>query len=435
MADALLAGARHPVSARTRLEHALGSRARWVGNLARTLVKRFAGDWRDTQRDNLAREIEGLPAFQRACLSARPPRVRHIPVTPSRMASLPVALMDCVVPDLPTPRDVARWLDLSLDELLWLTGPLEYPLRNDAPVTHYQTRWVHKRSGGMRLIEIPKVQLRAHQRRLLHRLLDYVPVHEAAHGFRPRHSCVTNARPHMGQAVVVRMDLEDFFGSIGGGKVYKTFTALGYPAAAATALTRLTTCATPADALAPTLTTLDWHARKRLQAPHLPQGAPTSPALANLCAFNFDVRVQALAEKFSARYTRYADDLTFSGNAEFRHRAHALQARVAAIATEEGFRINHRKTKVMPSATRQRVTGIVVNRTTNIARVDFDRLKATLHNCAKHGPATQCMTDVYTFRNHLAGHIAHLSAIHPVRGARLRQMFSRISWSRGMVDH
>ena len=398
------------------------------------MVERFTGEWRDTHRDALARAISQQSAFEHAWQSPQPsqpqksPQLRNVPTVTPQMSPMPAALIDCVVPNLPTPNDVARWLDLSVGELLWLTGPLEHPSHSGWHTTHYHTRWLRKRSGGVRLLEIPKAQLRAHQQRLLHGLLEYVPLHEAVHGFRPRHSCVTNARPHVGQAVVMRMDLEDFFGNIGGGKVYALFTTLGYPAAAARALTRLTTCATPANAFDAEAGKLSWLTRKRLQSPHLPQGAPTSPALANLCAFNFDVRVQALAERFGVNYTRYADDLNFSGDATLKFRAHALQAHVAAIALEEGFHINHRKTKVMVAAARQRVTGIVVNRTTNIARDDYDRLKATLHNCAKHGPDTQCTSDIHTFKNHLSGHIAHLSAIHPARGVRLKQVFNQIPW-------
>jgi hypothetical protein len=147
-----------------------------------------------------------------------------------------------------------------------------------------------------------------------------------------------------------------------------------------------------------------------------------------LCAFNFDVRVQALAEKFGLRYTRYADDLTFSGGEELARRSHALEARVGAIALNEGFRINHRKTRVMRAASRQRVTGIVVNVTPNIPRENYDRLKAMLHNCLQYGADTQCNSGLREFRNHVAGHIAHLAAINPSRAARLRDMFDRVQW-------
>ncbi len=431
IADALLAGECEATSARLRCERALASRARWIGRLARQIVAQFADNWRDTARHEMAKAIVLSQAFDDAWRGRRPPRLRRFPLTPPRMSALPRALIDCVVPDLPTPRDIAQWLNLSDGELAWLTGPLQHPRTNDARHSHYNHRWLPKRSGGLRLLEIPKAQLCAVQHRVLRGLLEYVPPHQAAHGFRQRHSCITNARPHVGQAVVVRMDLEDFFGHVGGGKVYELFAALGYPAAAARTLTRLTTCATPRQApshAADGARAAAWHARKRLASPHLPQGAPTSPALANLCAFNFDVRVQALADSFGAQYTRYADDLTFSGNDMLARRVQTFAAHVAAIALDEGFRVNHRKTRVMRAATRQQVTGIVVNRVPNLPREHFDQLKATLHNCLRQGPASQCPAGMQQFRNHLAGHIAQYSAIHSARGARLLDMFMRIAW-------
>lgn len=430
LADALLAGERDPVPARQRCEHALGSRARWIGKLVNEIVPQFSENWRDTARQNMARAIQASPWFDRPWQTKQPPRLRRIALTPPRMAPLPRALLDCVVPDLPTPSDIARWLDLSIDELMWLTGPPGVPLRDGSQTAHYNFRWLPKRSGGARLLEIPKAHLCAIQRRLLRRLLEFVPPHEAVHGFRQRRSCITNARPHVGQPVVLHMDLTDFFGRIGGGKVYNLFAALGYPAAAARVLTRLTTSATAAHAccLDGCPAGIDWLDRKRLASPHLPQGAPTSPALANLCAFNFDIRVQALAETFGVQYTRYADDLTFSGGESLARRSRTFEAHVGAIALDEGFQINHRKTRLMRASTRQRVTGIVVNRTTNLPREHYDKIKATLHNCLRQGLGAQCTTGIVEFRNHLAGHIAHFTAIHPVRGARLKAMFDRVQW-------
>ena len=437
IADALLAGAPDAASARLRCERALGSRANWIGRLAREMVALFSKDWRDIARHRMARAIAESRAFDRARHTSQSLQLRNFPVAPAKMAPMPPALLDCVVPALPTPGDVARWLDRSMDELVWLTGPLERPLGHAQPANHYSYRWLPKRTGGVRLLEIPKTHLRAIQRRLLHELLEYVPPHEAAHGFRERHSCVTNARRHVGQPIVLRMDLADFFGSIGGGKVCALFTTLGYPAASARALTRLTTCATPSHAWPVALIqgidgsppVHDWHARKHLAAPHLPQGAPTSPALANLCAFNFDVRVQALADQFGVHYTRYADDLTFSGGENLAHHSRTFETPVAAIAIEEGFSINHRKTHLAREAARQRVTGIIVNRTLNIQRRDYDRLKAILHNCLRQGPDTQSTSGASHFRNHIAGHIANVSAIHPARGSRLKRMFDRVQWA------
>jgi hypothetical protein len=436
IADALLAGVPEAALAIERCQSALSSRARWIKPLVHEMLARFAPNWRDAVRHDMAAAVCDSAAFAKAWTSAKPPRLRSYSLTRPRMAPLPPALSDCVVPELPTSRDVARWLRLDLDALAWLTGPLERPLSERTIARHYSYRWLAKRSGGARLLEVPKPYLRAAQRHILRRLLAYVPPHEAAHGFRQRRSCVTNAQAHVGKAVVLKMDLTDFFGSIGGGKVYALFSALGYPVAVARVLTRLTTTATPRAVLAeagargdegaPPL--LDWYARKRFASPHLPQGAPTSPLLANLCAFDFDLRVQALAEKFDLQYTRYADDLTFSGGVALARRVRAFEAHVAAIALEEGFRVNHRKTRVQRASARQLVTGVVVNRRPNVAREHYERLKAILHNCARHGPHTQRVGEVALLEREIAGHIAHIAAIHPARGARLRGLYERVRW-------
>ncbi len=114
--------------------------------------------------------------------------------------------------------------------------------------------------------------------------------------------------------------------------------------------------------------------RARLATPHLPQGAPTSPALANLVAFHLDARLTGLAARIGARYSRYADDLTFSAD----HYLRPPHDMIATIAREEGFRVNAAKTRLMARGSRQRVTGIVVNAHPNISRAEYDRLKAII---------------------------------------------------------
>jgi RNA-directed DNA polymerase len=163
---------------------------------------------------------------------------------------------------------------------------------------------------------------------------------------------------------------------------------------------------------------------------HLPQGAPTSPALANLAAFPLDVRLTALARSMSATYTRYADDLFFSGDAGVARAADRLHVLVAAIALDEGFSINTRKTRVMRRGVRQRVTSIVVNDHPNIERREVDRLKAILTNCVRLGPQTQNREGVGDFRAHLAGRVAWVSMVTPARGAKLAALFRQIDWSR-----
>lgn len=173
--------------------------------------------------------------------------------------------------------------------------------------------------------------------------------------------------------MVVALDLEGFFGHVTGDRVAGLMRIAGYPPAVAAALAGLLVTATPlhvlraapeaarAETLAPRRRLLE-----RLARPHLPQGAPTSPAAANLLAHGLDRRLAGLAAAVGAQYGRYADDLVFSGAVTLP--ARGLVARVTAIAAEEGFRVRPDKTRVLPSHHRQRVTGLVVNTRPAVAR-------------------------------------------------------------------
>jgi hypothetical protein len=236
---------------------------------------------------------------------------------------------------------------------------------------------------------------------------------------------------------VVRFDLEDFFVSVAAGRVYGIFRAAGYPELVAHHLTGLVTNAVPHDewAAAPRPAdpaALPAHARmgRLLAGPHLPQGAPTSPALANLCAYRLDCRLAGLGDAFGAVYSRYADDLAFSGGAPVLSRARALRRAVAAIVADEGFRLNERKSALTTRAGRQRVCGVVVNTRTNAPRDGYDRLRAALHEAATRGPAAANRDRVPDLRAHLLGRIGWVDALNPARGARLWRAFAAIDWSR-----
>jgi hypothetical protein len=172
----------------------------------------------------------------------------------------------------------------------------------------------------------------------------------------------------------------------------------------------------------------DYDQRQTWITRHLPQGAPTSPALANLAALRLDRRLSGLARRAGVVYTRYADDLTFSGGDDLAQARARFGALVAVIAGEEGFALNHRKTRLMRRGVRQHVTGVVVNVRPNVRRTDFDALKAILTNCARLGPATQNRAGLADFRAHLAGRVAQMASIHAGRGAKLRELFARIVW-------
>ena len=207
---------------------------------------------------------------------------------PTRMTPAPGAPASWVAPALATPAALATWLGLSLGELDWFAdrqrrqrhGPL-------GPLHHYTYRWRIGRRKA-RLLEAPKSRLKAFQHRVLHELLDGIPPHEAVHGYRRGRSLATCLTPHAGRHIVLHLDLRDFFPSLGSGRVYALFRTIGYPETVARLLTGLCTHSVPAEVLEalPSLGPYSPPAAspRRLSFPHLPQGAPTSPALANLCA-------------------------------------------------------------------------------------------------------------------------------------------------------
>ncbi len=174
---------------------------------------------------------------------------------------------------------------------------------------HYVTFAVPKRGGGRRLIHAPKRRLKAIQRKLHELLVSRLPMSEAAHGFRTGHSVATNAVPHVGKAIVIKLDLKDCFPSIHFGRVRGLLISLGYGYPVATTLAVLMT--------EPPRQPVELNG-KVVHVPVGPrvcvQGAPTSPGICNAILLRLDRRLAGLARKHGYAYTRYADDLTFSGD-------------------------------------------------------------------------------------------------------------------------
>jgi hypothetical protein len=368
-----------------------------------------------------------LAAFLLQSPFFKAPRDRKVAavLTPARFAPLPV-FTSLQIPALATPVDLADWLGESTVQLGWLADERCTHSRTDkATLQHYRYSAIAKR-GGTRLLEAPKPRLKSIQRRILHEILDAVPLHNAAHGFAAGRSCLSGAQIHAGESIVATFDLAQFFPSIGAPRVHGIFRTLGYPWAVARRLTGLCTTATPASVLR---RLPDPAAQTLLAVPHLPQGAPTSPALANLLAFTLDSRLQGLARAAGANYTGYADDLAFSGPPEFARSLTRFSKAVETIAAEEGFSLNQAKTRVMPRHARQRITGITVNEHCNTPRAEFETLKAILHNCVLTGPEAQNRTLVPHFRAHLEGRIAWITQINPRRAEKLHTLFDRIDWT------
>lgn len=329
------------------------------------------------------------------------------------------------LPAFSTPEELAGWLQIPLGRLAWLVHRFEERQR---PATtqkaHYHFRWQRKRSRGKRLIESPKPSLKSAQYRILREILELVPLHASAHGFAAGRSIVTNAHPHVGQRVVVKLDLEEFYPSVTLARVVALFRSLGYAREAAIWLARLTTSTLPED-----MRNSDPDHASYLRT-HLPQGAPTSPALANLSAFSLDLRLSGLARSFGANYTRYADDLTFSGDETFLRSLAVFLPLAEKIVRAERFRVNKTKRKIIRSSQRQQVTGVVVNERTNVSRQDYDRLKATLTNCLRRGPSTQNHDRLPDFAAHLRGRVAHVLNLNRARGEKLLALYNKIDWNR-----
>jgi RNA-directed DNA polymerase len=332
---------------------------------------------------------------------------------------------------------LAERLELSVGQLEWLADvrSLERTVGKER-LRNYRYRTLDRRGGVPRLIEAPKGRLKEIQRWILREILDHVPVHDAAHGFSSGRSAVTHARLHVGQPAVLRLDLKDFFASVSAGRIYGLWRALGYSPSVSHVLTGLTTNTVPESVWQLVASGTPAHAfqarfwlGRQLATPHLPQGAPTSPALANLAAFRLDQRLAGLASASRLRYSRYADDLTFSGPAGLHRRRGRFETVATTIIRSERFALNEAKSTTQSSGGRQTVCGVVVNVRTNVRRTEFDQLKAILHNAAAHGPDSQNHDRLKDFKAHLRGRISWVESLNPDRGLRLRKQFAEIDWT------
>jgi retron-type reverse transcriptase len=427
LAISLLGGSWDRPSLSERLERALDGGLPDPGRLAARLLFHFEAGQPPTRKQLLTFLLNETSLHRRfAAPNASPPRLL---LDPPQMGRPPAQLITLPLPPLETRKDLTQWLGLFDHELAWFADLEGRQYRvEQSRLHHYRYKWIEKRSGEPRLIEIPKDRLKAIQRRIVREILNRLPPHPAAHGFCRGRSTRSYVESHLGKPVLLRMDLKDFFHSVPVARIGAVFRCVGYPDSVARLLQGLCTHATSEALAGAEFQTLPWERRKRLTHKHLPQGAPTSPALANLCAWRFDCRLQGLAERFGLDYSRYADDLAFSGDRRLLRLAPFLQGLIGSIALEEGFEINHRKTRLRTQAQSQRLAGAVVNQKPNLPRTEFDRLKALLHNCVHQGPASQNREGHADFKTHLAGRIAYVRWLNPARGERLQNLWDRIAW-------
>ena len=371
--------------------------------------------------------LEALEPVGRLQTLLRPPPLEPVPAT--------MLTNRWRLARLDSEQDLADLLELSVPRLLWLADPQHRLSRTrPGPLHPYDRVWLRRSGRAPRLLEGPTPILKRAQRTLLEKVVGRVPVHGCAHGFVPGRSVLTHATPHVGAALVLSLDLRSFFASVSGPRVRGVFRTAGYPEPVAALLTGLTTTRTPTYALRrmPAGGSVEdrYRLRALLRGSHLAQGAPTSPALANAVAYRLDLRLHAYAARCGLAYSRYADDLAFSGahSRESRAGASRLVAGIAGVVAEEGFALNPGKTRVMGRAGQQRLTGVVVNERPNVTRAEHDRLRAVLHDAVRHGPDAANREDHPDFRRHLEGRVAWVSALNPDRGGRLAALLRQVTW-------
>jgi len=303
------------------------------------------------------------------------------------------------LPKLETPEVLAQAVGLTVGQLRGLCYARTVSTR-----TNYVRFAMPKKTGGMRIISAPLPRLKAAQHWVLKNVLEKVPVHEAAHGFRAGRSIVSNALPHVGAAVVVNLDLKDFFPTVVYPRVKGFFVKLGYSEATATALALLCT--------EPDLEEVELDGQRYFVAQggrRLPQGAPTSPALTNLLCRRLDRRLKGAARKLGFTYTRYADDLTFSLPKGGPGDVGKLLRLVRFVVRKEGFVPHPEKTRVLRRGGQQEVTGVVVNDKPGVDRETLRRFRALLHQLEKSGPegkkwngSTDVIASAVGFANYVA---------------------------------
>jgi len=260
-------------------------------------------------------------------------------------------------------KDLASKMGITLKQMRFLTYTQKLsPKRN---YVHFQ---MAKKTGGFREISAPKPQLKRLQYWILENLLNKVEISDKAHGFVPKKSIVSNAKPHLNKKVVINCDLENFFPTLSYARVKGLFKSLGYSSELATIFAMLTTEAEQKEVVLDG-EKLFLYTGKR----YLPQGSPASPMITNLVCRKLDKRMFGIADSLDFTYTRYADDMTFSSNDYLK--INKMMYWIKGIVKEEGFILHPKKTKIMKKGSRHEVTGVVVNEKLSVNRKELKSLE------------------------------------------------------------
>ena len=253
---------------------------------------------------------------------------------------------------------------------------------------YYSSHKLRKSDGSYRTLRVPVGPLKTLQEKVKENILDSIQPLDCIHGGVQGRSVMTNALPHVGKEMVFTLDIKDFFPSVCPQAVQAIFERLGFGGQAARALVDITTF-----------------------DQQLPQGAPTSTGVANLAMFRADLRLRNLARIHGFAYTRYVDDLTFSGEKRLLGLRHLIQR----IIEDEGFKVKVEKTHTMHAGERQVVTQLVVNSKLNLPK---ERRQEIRRNAlAFRARDSRQRQDAASIR----GQISWLSQINPTLGSRVRK--------------
>ena len=269
---------------------------------------------------------------------------------------------------------------------------------------YYQDIYIPKKAGGFRRIDIPSERLKEIQKWILDKVLINMEVHECSYGFRKNRSIYDNAKLHVGKECVLNMDLKDFFPSISREDVFNIFYKMGYNKKVSYYFSKLLT-----------------------KEGRLPQGSPASPMISNIVAMHLDKRLSAIAKRYEAVYSRYADDITFSGKRNIKN----MIPIVTKIIEEEGFHVNDKKTRFAYDYQRQEVTGLIVNKKVSIPKSYMKEFNKEIFFCKKYGVSSHLMkTNNHKsfYKEHLYGKAYFVNMIDRQLGKAILQELDSIMW-------
>lgn len=246
----------------------------------------------------------------------------------------------------------------SVERDLGFSAKTLYGLSNNLE-KHYHNVLIPKRDGSKRKLSVPDLILKSVQKSIAENILSQYPVSSYAKAYKVGSNVQRNAQPHVGKKKILKLDIEGFFDHI----LYSQVKNIVF-------------CEEKfAEPIRVLLTMLCYYKES------LPQGAPTSPAITNIIMYNFDETVGAFCNEKKIAYTRYCDDMTFSGDFD--------EGEVIAFVKGElcklGLFLKNRKTAVIPASKRQTVTGIVVNEKLNITKDYKKKIRQEMHYIQKFG--------------------------------------------------